>query len=65
MTMEVLEIDKTYTETEVVSQGLVAKNDMKLSSKVFMKNNEVYFFENLKNNKLRLFSVINKRSFFL
>ncbi len=63
--METLEIDKTYTEREVMSKGLIAKNDMKLSSKIFMKNNEVYFFENLKNNKLRLFSVINKRSFFL
>jgi len=65
MNNAVLEIDKSYTEQEVVSNGLIAKTDVRVNSSVFMKNNDVYFFEHLKNNKLRLFSVINKRSFFL
>jgi len=65
MNNAVLDINKIYTEEEVASSGLVAKTDVRISSSVFMKNNKVYFFENLKNNKLRLFSVISKGSFFL
>jgi len=60
-----LEIDKTYSESQVESTGLVPRNAEKISSRVFTKNNKVYFFEDLKNSKLRLFSIINERSFFL
>lgn len=60
-----LEIDKTYSESQVESTGLVPRKAEQLSSKVFIKNNKVYFFEDLKNSKLRLFSIINERSFFL
>lgn len=60
-----LKIDETYSESQIESVGLISKRINDISSKVFVKNNEVYFFEDLSNNKLRLFSVINKRSFFL
>jgi len=60
-----LEIDRTYSESEVKSIGLVPRKAEQISSRVFIKNHKVYFFEDLKNSKLRLFSIINERSFFL
>ena len=61
----ILEINETYSESQVHSIGLVPRKADQISSKVFVKNDKVYFFENLKNNRLRLFSIINERSFFL
>lgn len=60
-----LELDKTYSESQVESIGLIPRKTDQISSKVFIKNSKVYFFEDLKNSKLRLFSIINERSFFL
>lgn len=60
-----LNIDETYLESHVESIGLVPRKADNISSKVFEKNNKVYFFEDLNDRKLRLFSVINKESFFL
>lgn len=60
-----LELDKTYSESQVESIGLVQRKTDQISSKIFIKNSKVYFFEDLKNSKLRLFSIINERSFFL
>ncbi len=60
-----LVIDETYSESHVESAGLIPRNADIISSKVFIKNNKVYFFENLNNKKLRLFSIINEESFFL
>ncbi|PLX03954.1 MAG: hypothetical protein C0595_05105 [Marinilabiliales bacterium] len=60
-----LKVNKTYSKTQVEAVGLVPKKAEKISSQIFIKNDKVYFFEDLKNNKLRLFSIINERSFFL
>ncbi len=60
-----LEINHTYSENQVESIGLVPKKTENISSRIFIKNDKVYFFEDLKDNKLRLFSIINERSFFL
>ncbi len=60
-----LKINETYTENHVESAGLVLRNNNKISSKIFIKNDKVYFFEDLRNNRLRLFSIISEKSFFL
>lgn len=65
MNESTLKVNKTYSKTQVESIGLVPKKAEKISSRIFIKNDKVYFFEDLKNNKLRLFSIINERSFFL
>ena len=65
MKNSMLELNKTYSESQVESIGIVPKKTEKISSRIFIKNDKVYFFEDLKNNKLRLFSIINERSFFL
>lgn len=60
-----LNIDETYLESHVESIGLVPRKADNISSRVFVKNNKVYFFEDLNNKRLRLFSIINEESFFL
>lgn len=60
-----LELDKTYSESQVESIGLIPRETKHISSKVFVKNSKIYFFEDLKNSNLRLFSIINEKSFFL
>jgi hypothetical protein len=65
MTDNILEIDKTYSESQVESVGLIPRKTNHITSRVFVKSNKVYFFEDLKNSKLRLFSIINEKSFFL
>lgn len=60
-----LELDKTYSENQVESIGLIPREAKNISSKVFVKNSKIYFFEDLKNSNLRLFSIINEKSFFL
>jgi len=60
-----LEINKIYSTTQVQQIGLIPKKAEQISSRVFVMDEKVYFFEYLKNDKLRLFSIINEKSFFL
>ena len=60
-----LELNQTYSRSQVEANGLKPKKADKISSRIFIKNGKVYFFEDLHNDNLRLFSIINERSFFL
>ena len=60
-----MKINEEYSLTEIESNGLIEKNVKDLDAKVFTANNKVYFFENVGNKIYRLYTVINKRSFFL
>ena len=60
-----MKINEQYSLTEIKSNGLIEKNVKDLDAKVFTADNKVYFFENVGNKIYRLYTVINKRSFFL
>ena len=60
-----MKINEQYSLTEIKSNGLIEKNVKDLDAKIFTADNKVYFFENVGNKIYRLYSVINKRSFFL
>jgi hypothetical protein len=60
-----MKINEEYSLTEIKSSGLIEKSVKDLDAKVFTANNKVYFFENVGNKIYRLYTVINKRSFFL
>jgi hypothetical protein len=60
-----MELNKNYSLKEIESNGLVARDIRDINTKIFTNNDKVYFFESIDEAKLRLFSVINKRSFFL
>lgn len=59
-----LEINQVYRENDLDEFGLFllyCTGDRY----VFQKDNQVYFFEELKERSFRLYDVISKRSFFL
>lgn len=62
-----MKIDEQYSLNEIKSNGLIEKDVKDLDVKIFTsdKENKVYFFENIGNSIFRLYTVINKRSFFL
>ncbi len=60
-----MKVNENYSLNQIESTGLVEKNIKDLEAKVFTKDNKVYFFEDLENRYYRLYSIINKRSFFL
>lgn len=60
-----MKINEEYSLSEIESNGLIEKTVKDLDAKVFTADNKVYFFENVGNSIYRLYTVINKRSFFL
>lgn len=60
-----MKVNGQYSLNEIKSTGLVEKNIKELDAKVFTMDNKVYFFENVGDKLYRLYTVINKRSFFL
>ena len=60
-----MELNEKYSMQEIKSSGLVEKSIKDLNARIFTMDNKVYFFENVNNRLFRLYSVINKRSFFL
>lgn len=60
-----MEINKTYSLTQIQSNGLVEKDVKDLNTRIFLNGDKVYFFEAIENEVFRLYTVINKRSFFL
>ncbi|KAF0131236.1 MAG: hypothetical protein FD155_900 [Bacteroidetes bacterium] len=61
-----MKINESYTKHELNSQGLVEYPAKDIKAKVYLNGTKVYFFE-LDNNhqSYRLYSIVNKRSFFL
>ena len=60
-----MQINKIFSLEELASQGLKEQDVKELSAKVFIKDPNVYFFDQTDKKHYRLYSVINKRSFFL
>ncbi len=60
-----MQINEVYNSSELLEFGLVEKEVKELPARVFINGTKVYFFEPINNNDLRLYSIINKRSFFL
>ncbi len=60
-----MEINSYYSTVQLESNGLIEKVVKDISASVYVKDHKVYFFESINNEKLRLYSIINKRSFFL
>ena len=60
-----MKLNEQYSLNEIKSNGLVEKSIKDLDAKVFTMENKVYFFENVGDKLYRLYTVINKRSFFL
>ena len=58
-------INETYSLDQIKQEGFKEKDIKELSAKVFEKEDKVYFFDPIDGRKYRLFSIINKRSFFL
>ena len=60
-----MELNEAYSLPQIIAFGMTEKDVKDLGARIFTKENKVYFFENINNSDLRLYSVINKRSFFL
>ena len=60
-----MELNKNYSLEQIESGGLIEKEIKDLNAKIFVHENKVYFFEKMNEDILRLYSVINKQSFFL
>jgi len=60
-----MEINSYYSTVQLESNGLIEKVVKDISASVYVKDQKVYFFESVSSEKLRLYSIINKRSFFL
>jgi hypothetical protein len=60
-----MKINEEYSLNEIKSNGLIERNVKDIEAKVFTADNKVYLFENVGNKIYRLYTVINKRSFFL
>ena len=60
-----MEIDAIYSTDEITRLGLHNEYILRAKAKAFEKGNKVYFFEEVSPKHLRLYSVINKKSFFL
>lgn len=60
-----MEIDKIYSIKEIQDEGLKPNPVANVDYSVFKKKEKIYFFEQNSDRNLKLFSVINKQSFFL
>lgn len=60
-----MKINEIYTVAEIRELGLVEKDIKEIQAKVFLNGTKVYFFEPVSTQSMRLYSIINKRSFFL
>lgn len=60
-----MQMNEVYRTSELLEFGLVEKEVKELPARVFINGTKVYFFEPINNDDLRLYSIINKRSFFL
>ncbi len=63
--MREVELNQTVSVEEIAISGLKELNVAEISAKIFEKGDRVYFFDKMDSSHYRLFSVINKRSFFL
>lgn len=61
-----MKINDIYTKNELESFGLVERQVKDINARVYLNGSKVFFFEPLADQQtFRLYSIINKRSFFL
>lgn len=60
-----MELNNTYSVDEIKQLGLFEGQANRDNAKVFIKGDKVYLFEKIDKEHLRLFTIINKKSFFL
>ena len=60
-----MEVNTTYSIEDIKRLGLFEGAANRENAKVFIKGDKVYFFEAIDNEHLRLYTIINKKSFFL
>jgi hypothetical protein len=59
-------VNRIYTLNEILAYGLQEHAVKEINAKVFLNGERVYFFELIDNQQsYRLYSIINKRSFYL
>jgi len=60
-----MEINSFYSPEQIESTGLIEKEIKDIQASIYVKDHKVYFFESIDKERLRLYSIINERSFFL
>ena len=60
-----LKVDSYYSENELLAGGMQPLNGHNMDYLVFEINSNVYFFEHIEKNLLRLFCSTSKDSFYL
>lgn len=61
-----MKVNEIYTLKEIQAYGLKEHPAREINAKVYLNGDKVYFFELIDNQQsYRLYSIINKRSFFL
>ncbi len=60
-----MRINEVYTAEEITNQGLTKRNVTAIKAKIYSNDQKIYFFEPVNSQAFRLYSIINKRSFFL
>ncbi len=60
-----MKVNSIYSEVEIKKFGLKPGLRIKTENKVYKKQNKVYFFEEIRKDELRLYSIINEKSFYL
>lgn len=61
-----MKINDIYSQKDLQESGLVERQVKDINAKVYLNGSKVFFFEPLTDqHSFRLYSIINKRSFFL
>ncbi len=60
-----MEVNAIYSIEEIKQLGFYEERANRENAKVFIKGDKVYFFEEIDSGHLRLYTIINKKSFFL
>jgi len=63
--MPAMEVNNCYSPDQIESIGLIEKDIKDIQASIYIKDHKVYFFESIDKERLRLYSIINERSFFL
>jgi hypothetical protein len=59
------EIDRCYTNSEIIEMKMKPLNNHKLDYLIYEKNSQVYYFEKVDNHLLRFFCSTGRQSFYL
>jgi len=60
-----LEMDTYYCESEIKEMGMESLNNHNMDYLIYTKDSKVYFFERVSKDKLRLFCITSRQSFYL